>query len=109
MIGCSHKGCIRFEKSLVFSFQFSMQLAIFLKHSLTPKVQPAASRADNIYKLQVSGFTLLIPAYKGYMWVLVTTGNISICILSGNLIGHFNVLKIVRILLKEYPRRFSKS
>ena len=64
------------EKSLVFSFQFSMQLAIFLKHSLTPKVQPAASRADNIYKLQVSGFTLLIPAYKGYMWVLVTTGNI---------------------------------
>ena len=29
MIGCSHKGCIMFEKSLVFSFQFSMQLAIF--------------------------------------------------------------------------------
>ena len=98
-----------FAKSLVFSFQFSMQLAIILKHSLTPKVQPAASGTDNIYKLQVSGFTLLIPTYKGYMWVLVTTGNIWICILSGKLIGHFNILKTVRILLKEYPRRFYKS
>jgi len=76
MIGCSHKGCIMFAKSLVFSFQFSMQLAIILKHSLTPKVQPAASGTDNIYKLQISGFTLLIPTYKGYMWILVTTGNI---------------------------------
>lgn len=109
MIGCSHKGCIMFEKSLVFSFPFSMQLAIILKHFLTPKVQPAALGTDNIYKLQVSGFTLLIPTYKGYMWVLVTTGNTGICILSGNLIGCFNVLKIVKILLKAYPRQFYKS
>ena len=74
MIGCSHKDCIMFKRSLVFTFQFSMQLAIILKHSWTPRVQPAASGTDDIYKPQLSGFTLLIPRSKGYMWVLVTIG-----------------------------------
>ena len=62
MIGCSHKDYIMFKRSLVFTFQFSMQLAIILKHSWTPTVQSAASGTDNIYKIQLNGFTLLIPS-----------------------------------------------
>lgn len=58
MIDCAYKHCILFERNRGFTSQFSMQLAVIPKHSWTPKVQPAASGRDSLYKLQLSGFTL---------------------------------------------------
>lgn len=48
MIDCSLKDYPMLERSTAFTFQFSMQLAIILKHSWTPRVQPVALRTDDI-------------------------------------------------------------
>lgn len=89
MIVGSHTDCTMFKNSLAFTFQFSMQLATIPKHSWTSRVQPAISGTDNIHKLQLPGFILLIPSSKGHMWVLVTPGKkCDFCVLSENFIGH---------------------